>query len=152
VSAFLTPLHVEPIGPDRWRLVQPLVYASDLLDGQVTIPEGWETDFESIPRWLPTLYAVLYGSAHEAAVIHDWAYTYAAFCVVTPHGIEHRVPISRSEGDALLDEAMRTPKRPHPENQAPTWKAYAVWLGVRAFGWLAWARHRRGDEPLPGGC
>ena len=152
LSAFLTPLHLEPIGPDRWRLVAPLVYASALLDGQVTIPEGWETDLESLPRWLPALYALLYGSAHEASVIHDWACTYAAFCVVTPHGITHRVPVSRAEADGLIYEAMRTPHRPRPENQAAAWKASTVWAGVRAAGWVSWARHRQRGLRLPWAC
>ncbi len=143
-ACFLTPLRVEEIGEDEWRLLEPLLYSSPLLGGTVTIPAGWITDFESVPRWLPLAYSLLYGAAHAPAVIHDWAYTYAGFRLATAAR-----PVTRADADKLLYEAMRTPCRPHPENEVPPWKAWLIWLGVRAGGWVPWRDHRDENLPLP---
>ncbi len=143
-AAFLTPLRVEETGVDEWRLIEPLVYSSPLLDVTVTIPAGWITDFESVPRWIPLAYAVLYGIAHAPAVIHDWAYTYAGF----RRGAFVR-SVTRAEADGLIYEAMRTPRRPHPENEVPRWKAWIIWIGLRVGGWITWRDRRKENLPVP---
>ena len=74
MSAFLTPLKIEQIAIDRWKLLEPLVYESDLLGCRITVPVGFITDMESVPRWLPIVYALLYGEAHAAGVLHDYLY------------------------------------------------------------------------------
>ena len=73
MAAFLTPLKLEELGEDRWRLLAPLIYRSDVLPwpALVRVEVGFETDLESVPRWLPVCYAILYGTAHPAAVVHD---------------------------------------------------------------------------------
>ena len=73
MSAFLTPLDVEELDADRWRLLTSLVYDSDLA-GRLLVPAGFVTDLESIPRWVPFAYAVAKGTAKRAAVVHDWLY------------------------------------------------------------------------------
>ena len=68
MAGFLSPLVVQEVGKDQWLVVKPLRYQSDVLSITFTVPAGFETDLESIPRWLPLVYATLYVSAHAASV------------------------------------------------------------------------------------
>ena len=124
MSQFLSPLIVEELGEDKWRLMAPLRYQSDLLGRMVMVREGFQTDLESVPRWLPVAYSILYGSAHAAAVVHDWLYT-----VGEP---------ARRMCDSVLYEAIITTGQ-------PAWKAWLIWAGVRLGGGLAWEQHRRAE-------
>lgn len=96
-----------------WVLTRPLVYDSDVLDGRVTVPRGFRTDFASVPR-LPLVY-LLYGGdvGDEAAVVHDYLYT------------EGKVP--RATCDAVFREAMQA-------QGVAGWRTWPMWLGVRLFG------------------
>ncbi len=58
------------LGRARWRLNAPLVYESTLV-GTVVVPDGFETDFASVPR-LPLAYLFTGDSAHASAVVHDY--------------------------------------------------------------------------------
>jgi hypothetical protein len=73
-AAFLSPLDVRKEARGRWRLLAPLAYRSALAGHLFEVPEGFVTDFASVPR-LPVVYLVAGDTAHEAAVIHDWLYT-----------------------------------------------------------------------------
>ena len=127
MAQFLSDLDIREIGQDRWVLLAPLRYQSDILPGMtpLEVPEGFQTDLESIPRVLPLAYAILYGTAHKASVVHDWLYT--------------KGNISRKIADDTLYEAIRV-------TGEPRWKAWAIWLGVRAGGWIAWNRHRKEER------
>lgn len=77
MSGFLSPLRVELADEDAglWRLTQALHYQSDHLNGhRVVVPEGFCTDFASVPR-LPIIYLATADTAHAPAVVHDWLYT-----------------------------------------------------------------------------
>ena len=128
MSAFLTPVITEQLGTDRFRLRAPLTYESDMLHHSATIPAGFLTDFESIPRWLPFTYAWLRGTAHAPGIIHDWAYQ------------NHRLwitDLTRAQADALLYEAAGATG---PGIEALGWaKRWALWSGVRLGGASAWA-------------
>ena len=123
-AGFLTALKLEELQQDRWKLLGPLVYAGVLLPGVVTVPAGFETDLESVPRWLPLVYGELYGTAHAAAVLHDYLYTTGS--------------VDRRTADAVLYEAMRATGQPQ-------WKSFVMWVGVRLGGWIAWTAHRAAD-------
>jgi hypothetical protein len=62
----------EPGGLGRafWRLSSPLVYTSAIV-GRVVIPDGFETDFASVPR-LPLAHLLTGDTAHASAVVHDY--------------------------------------------------------------------------------
>lgn len=129
VARFLTPVRTEQVAKRRFKVLTPLVYDSPLLGMTVTVPPGFVTDFESVPRWLPVTHALLYGEAHAAAVLHDWVYQ--------THQVNHR-PVSRREADELLFEATGA-SGPGIE-PVPRWKRWLFWLGVRAGGGFgAWA-------------
>lgn len=117
MSKFLT--HLEVIlmddrafnGRGSWVVDHPLVYLSSQF-GLITVPQGFETDFASVPR-LPLAFALLGDIGHPAGVVHDWLYT---SCELT-----------RADADECLREAM-------VECGVPRWKARAMWLAVRLFG------------------
>ena len=125
MAEFLTPLDIGELGEDHWRLLRPLKYQTDLLtylQRIITVPGGFETDLESVPRWLTLAYAVLYGTAHKASVVHDWLYTGGLY--------------DREKDDAILYEAILATGQPR-------WKAWMIWSGVRMGGWVAWDAHQR---------
>lgn len=123
MASFTTPLIAQHLQKDIWRLYLPLIYLSDLPDvGFVVVPSGFITDYESVSRWLPILYAWLRGTAPEAAVVHDYAY-------------RKGTQFSRETADALLYEAALA----RGADQA---RASALWAGVRLGGWRYYQ-----DEP-----
>jgi hypothetical protein len=115
MSRFLTPLRAEKSG-DYWTILQPLVYMSDLARNTFVVPEGFVTDFASVPR-LPLMFLLAGNEAHEAAVVHDWLYS--------------KQDVPRSQADAIFKEAMGA-------SGEPGWRSWFMWAGVRAGGWMAW--------------
>ena len=119
MSKFLTTLRVEKCAGDGWRVIHPLVYRSDLAQTVFVVPEGFTTDFASVPR-IPLAYLLTADHAHIAAVIHDFLY------------VEQTV--SRKMADDVFYEAMLV-------SGEPKWRAYAMWLAVRAAGGFVWNSH-----------
>lgn len=66
---FKTPLQVEKIGPNKWKLLSPLVY-----DGSIKhiVPAGFETDFASVPRIFWMICPPVAGNHAKPAVLHDY--------------------------------------------------------------------------------
>lgn len=127
MSRFVAPhdhLQIEEIEQDRFRLLAPLWYESDALGGRtVRVPAGFVTDRESVPRWLPLIYAVFSGTASRAGVIHDRLYQ----C----HKVQD-LEVSRRLADAVYYEANAL-------DQNPGWKRWLKWLGLRIGGGSAYA-------------
>jgi hypothetical protein len=71
--AFLSPLELEVLDDERFRLVVPLVYRSRVLGDTLVIPEGFLTDLASVPR-LPLVFWWYGGRARKASVPHDFLY------------------------------------------------------------------------------
>ena len=87
------------------------------------VPEGFATDFASVPRLLWRIAGPLDGL--EAAVFHDWLYATGR--------------VLRKPADRMYYEVMRA-KQIHP---LPAWRARAMYRGVRLGGWVAWRKHRK---------
>lgn len=104
--------------PGAWELTAPLSYYSAHLDRIVTVPEGFRTDFASVPR-LPFAYWLFGNAADEAAVIHDFLYTNFA------------KGITRKQADEVFAEASKVLK-------VAAWRRGPMWLGVRLFGGSHW--------------
>lgn len=123
MSKFHTPLRVTQTKarPTTWRLDADLLYWSDRLGELLAVPEGFETDFATVPR-LPLAYMLTGGKASAAAVVHDWLYS------------TRKHP--RAVADAVFYEAIRA-------SGHGLLTGGLMWLGVRLGGWLAWA----GDVP-----
>ena len=91
------------------------------VDGRtLVIKAGYETDGASIPRALWRLAHPFQPSLIASAVSHDALYS----SEVLPR---HRA-----------DEIFR---RLLIEDKVPRWKARAMWLAVRGFGWMVWRAH-----------
>lgn len=74
--AFLSRLSTEKTsqfsdwGKPLWMLREPLLFQSKDL-GLITVPEGFLTDYASVPR-LPLTFWLTGDTAHASAVIHDF--------------------------------------------------------------------------------
>ena len=126
MARFVSPhdrLLIEELSQDSFKILAPLWFESDLLGGRVIkVPEGFISDRESIPRWLPIFYALLAGTASRAGVVHDRLYQL------------HKVvdlDVSRKLADAVYYEANAL-------DQNPGWKRWLKWLGLRIGGALAY--------------
>lgn len=114
---------VTPLDARNWRLLEPLCYAGK--EDRFLVPEGYVTDFASVPRitaWLvPT-----YGRYTPAAILHDYLLTDALAIG----------RITSNDADGLFRRAMR-------ELGVPPVKRWLMWTGVR-WGALFNARRRPG--------
>ena len=119
MSAFRTALAMERAdkpGSGKWVLLKPLVYYSDILGKEITVPAEFETDLASVPR-LPIIFWLTGATADEAAVIHDYLYTTR--------------DVSRSVADAVMREASAV-------MGTPGWQRGLMWFGVRVGGRAYW--------------
>jgi len=117
----LTPLKVELGDGKKWRLSEKFsVYTEQLGEEKVWIevPEGFETDFASIPKiFIPFL--AWKDKFNKASVVHDWLY--------------HTKQFDRKTSDKIFLElqlALGISK----------YKAYLFYYTVRMFGWLYWRK------------
>lgn len=97
-----------------WYLDQPFAYVRD--GGEIAIPAGFETDWASVPQALQNVFPRwdVYG---PAAVVHDWLYW--------------NQQTTRAEADGIFMEAMEV-------LAVVSWKRWALYGAVRAFGQYAW--------------
>ena len=118
MSQFLDSLEVEQVedaseeGRGTWRLLADFRYLSDVAMQQFTVPQGFVTDFASVPR-IPLVFDWLGDRGNLAATLHDWLYS--------------AKPVSRELADAILKEALLVQGVGHIE-------AAAIYLGVRIGG------------------
>jgi len=105
-------------GRALWKLLTPLWYESSHLGRIIVVPEGFVTDFATVPRFLPISWWLAGDTAHAAATVHDYLYTTQA--------------ASKNDADRVFYEAMAL-------NGEPAWRRWLMWQAVRVFG------GRRGD-------
>lgn len=135
MSAFLTKLKAELVndhdpkqdGRPTWRLLAPFQYQSDLLGKTITVPEGFVTDFASVPR-LPLTWYLAGGEADQAATIHDFLY---------------HSDVPRDTADAVFREAMAV-------DGQPAWRRNGMWAMVRLFGAKPYAADHLDDQQPKG--
>ena len=75
MSTFTNPLIVKHIDGRNWELIEPFIYhvGEYPSEERITVPQGFMTDFASIPRIFWNILAPT-GKHGKAAVIHDWLY------------------------------------------------------------------------------
>lgn len=130
MAKFLNTLTVTEIDDKIFAVADhPFMYQSDLLPQPIVVPVGFYTDFASVPRLVPLVYATLGDTAHEPAVIHDFLY--------------YSAQTTRAISDAVLLEAMKV-------WGMPAWRYLPIYWGVRMGGWLAWDQHRKDGDPKEG--
>ena len=82
----------------RWRVVTACHYETDG-GARIEIPEGFITDFASIPRGLWNILPPQHAHVGKAGVIHDWLYRYRS----TGTGDECAVPARSSEDNPFRE-------------------------------------------------
>jgi len=102
------------IGAKRFHVSKPLVFYSDVLEREITVPIGFETDFASIPWFLQSLVQVN-GPHIHAAVIHDFLCVYGKSFKVT-----------QKQTDQVFLEAMQC-------LDVRVTQRSAMYIGVRAY-------------------
>jgi len=151
MGKFLTKLHVELLdaktdaGEDLFMLLEPLIYESNTV-GMIIVPRGFVTDFTSVPR-VPIAYMLAGGVAKEAAVLHDFLYTF-------PHSTGTGRTVTRLESDCILRgagiEGMRLPGDEFiiaVYNQIKFCVPRLMWAMVRLFGRSHWGKPSRPLSP-----
>ena len=120
-----SPLVVTPQpGCKLWRLVEDLHVM--FYGIEIFIPEGTVTDFASVPKWMKPLFPDS-AICSVASIVHDRLY--------------QRGVTSKWMADAIFFSMLKY------EPQPVGWLCRsAMWIGVWAFGWLAWWSHRRRER------
>lgn len=134
MAGFLSPLKVERLnGGNKWKVLEKFEYCVGSPTGMevVTVPEGFVTDFASIPRGLWNIFPPVGGKYDKAAVIHDKMYKEPK---VEINGLRYR--IDRTYADEIFKEAMGV-------LEVGWFSRWAIYLAVRMGGWVAWNNHRQ---------
>lgn len=124
VDHIIWPLKTTPIRPG-WARVSGRAFKvySARVNEIITVPVGFEFDWDSLPRWLPVLYAWLKDRTNTAACLHDWLYYSGRFDKTTTELI-------------FLDfMTLEGVKRRH---RVP------IFLGVLIGGYAPWRKYRNG--------
>jgi len=118
MSSFTDPLVVEPLADGRrWQLRGAFRYYTDLdaPETLICVPDGFVTDFASIPRVFWTVFPPT-GRYGKAAVVHDYLYR----CTTWP----------RKLCDQIFLEAMQV-------LGVGWWTRRMIYRAVRLCGWAA---------------
>ena len=121
-SRFFGTLKAEKIGEAKsagrakWKLTAPLDFYSNRLLTLITVPEGFETDFSSVPR-LPFAYFLAGDTAHASAVMHDYLAR-----ISYPRGVITWAEAANVFGDAMAVEGV------------PKWRRYLMVSAVKLAG------------------
>lgn len=102
-------------------LTAPFQYRDTEQD--ITVPIGFVTDFNSVPRGLWNFFPPW--EYPEAGVVHDYLY-------------RNPGPRSRGDCDGIHRRIMEA-------EGASTWLRVSAYLGLRAGGWLPWGKYRQAE-------
>ncbi|MDH5178598.1 MAG: DUF1353 domain-containing protein [Gammaproteobacteria bacterium] len=104
-----------------WVVTQSLSYPIPGTDDVIVIPQGFVTDFASIPRIFWTVFP-RHGEYTTAAIVHDYLY-WTQRC-------------TREQADDLFERAMQ-------DAEVSTASRYAIYGAVRLGGGSAWDENAR---------
>jgi hypothetical protein len=139
VNNFIGPLIAEQLdGGYRWRIHQSFTYRIGDANSPhlVRVPEGFITDFASIPRGLWNLWPPAAGKHSKAAVVHDVCYVRGYI----ESDLKHK-KITRKDADDIFKEALDVAGCSWFTRQALYW-------GVRVGGSQAWDNYRWVDTDV----
>jgi len=126
MSQFTSNFKGELIGKNLWKNLETFEYHVGEYPSEeiITVPEGFITDFASVPRifWLIISPIDEHG---KAAVIHDYCYYYAIY--------------SKKQSDLIFYEALYV-------LEVVPWKAWCMYQSVKIGGHYAWWKHRRREK------
>lgn len=111
---------------DGWpiHLITAFIYLVSVRGRHLTIvaPVGFVTDLASVPRALWRIFPP-FGKYTSAAIIHDYLYKYQPF------------NLTRKQCDNIFLQAMK-------ESDVGWWSRKAMYHGVRAGGWIPFAKYK----------
>ncbi len=128
MSSFTKNLSIEPISKKLWRVNKAFEYhvGSENSGEVIQVPEGYETDGISIPRFCWVIVGhPLSGEAVQASVIHDFLYQYGLY--------------DQKRSDEIFLEALIVLK-------VSVWKRQIMFQALRMFGFVAWNNARKNDK------
>lgn len=147
MGKYMTDLDVKRLpdknGKPQWKLISDLYYKSSTV-GRIVVPEGFITDFASVPR-MPIIYLLFGGCGDKEAVLHDWLYT-------APHDTGFCKVVDRPTADKVLRGARYSAERIDLSEYEQvtlgnllhnTWAfigAWCFWAAVRVRGWKNWEK------------
>lgn len=108
---FLTTLDVRYVSGKEWVLLAPFVVSVG--DRVIRVPDGFITDFASVPR-IPLAFMLFGGIGERAATVHDWLYASKI--------------VSRAEADKIFKVLLKA-------EGAGLFSSNMMYAGVRAGGW-----------------
>lgn len=121
----------------KFTLTRDFIYDDPKKDIRVVVPEGFTTDWNSVPQPLWAYFSPW--DYPEAGLVHDWLYA-------SPKGFASpslKPPLDRAACDDIHRRIL--------ELVGCRWtKRQAIWLALRAFGGVAWNRHRAEDTTSSG--
>lgn len=103
-----------------WKLIAPLQYHSKVLERNIVVPTGFETDLASVPRLMRWLVPVANAKNRKAAVVHDW---------LCQDRIQRRMKITQRDADRVFREALKDCN----VNVVGRW---GMWVPVRSFQFI----------------
>ena len=117
-SSFTKPLIVKKLKGGMWEVVFGFQYfiGKENSNEWVIVPEGFKTDFASIPRIFWTILPPD-GTYSQSAVLHDFFYSTQVY--------------TRKRSDQIFLESMEV-------LGVEWWKRKIMYRAVRIFGFLAW--------------
>ena len=120
MSQFTSNFKGELIDKNKWRNLETFeYYRTEDEDEIITVPEGFVTDFASVPRMFWAIISPIDKHA-KAAVIHDYCY--------------HQALYSRKVSDLIFLEGLEV-------LGVKPWKQWCMYKAVRIGGWRAWQKH-----------
>lgn len=135
MTKFTSPLTVTKLRKKLWVVKESFqFYSGEKEDGKViVVPEGFVTDFASIPR-LFWIILTPDGQYTQAAVLHD--YLYSVRGKVKNPGSDEIIVFSRKDCDDIFLEGMQV-------LGVPFWKRSVMHRAVRMFGWIPWNKKEK---------
>ena len=131
MARFVTQLVVKRdhrVGSDKWRLLNDLVYHSDVVGGAITAPAGMTSDFASIPKIFRIFVKTDDPLLQAPSVIHDWLYRHAT--------LDNGKRVGKLTVDRVYNEAMKVSGvRPYIR--------WPIMFYLLTFGIVIWRRIRK---------
>ena len=108
-TAKIEDLGVGKDGRPHAKLLEDLVYETNLNGGTITVPKGYISNYASTPRLLWSIFPP-WGEYNRAAILHDYLCDYGE--------------CSRFQTDSVFREAMA-------QLGVPTWRRVIMYYAVR---------------------
>ena len=128
VSIVKSKLILEYLDGKQWKVVEPFKAYSHVLSQWISVPEGFITDFNSVPRFFWRLIPPT--ECGEAGLLHDYLYRFAE---------NKGKSVTREQADLVHREFLIW-------KGAPAWKVFTMYRTLQAFGWNKWNEYRAGEK------